>query len=259
MGVRQNAQALPESDVATLRQAFTAVLNLADDRGYQHWAGIHGLPLPMYCQHGTILFLPWHRAYLYMFERALQDQVSGVTLPWWDWTSSDAHANGVPGPYRSTTDSAGAPNPLYDAPVTTLAQSDVQQLVQNGALTAEQSPRTLRDSEQPDELPRAATISAILNAPTFQDFTQQMENVHNDVHGWVGGSMGIIPVSAYDPIFWAHHCMIDRLWYLWQLQQPTATVPAAILTRALPPFPLTVTDTLDIARLGYSYGSQVVG
>lgn len=31
------------------------------------------------------LFFPWHRAYLYRFEQALQDQVSDVTIPWWDW------------------------------------------------------------------------------------------------------------------------------------------------------------------------------
>ena len=33
------------------------------------------------------LFLPWHRAYLYFFELALQDQdpAHAVTLPWWDW------------------------------------------------------------------------------------------------------------------------------------------------------------------------------
>ncbi|MBV9870351.1 MAG: tyrosinase family protein, partial [Frankiaceae bacterium] len=44
-----------------------------DERGYQYWAGIHGLPLPNSCQHGTILFLPWHRAYLYLFEQYLLD------------------------------------------------------------------------------------------------------------------------------------------------------------------------------------------
>ena len=32
------------------------------------------------------LFLPWHRAYLWHLEQALQDLVAGVALPWWDWT-----------------------------------------------------------------------------------------------------------------------------------------------------------------------------
>ena len=80
---------------------------LRDDRGYAFYAGLHGLPLPEYCQHGTLLFLPWHRAYLYFFERALtdalrrarDDQAVAVSLPWWDWTSSAAHTDGLPAGY----------------------------------------------------------------------------------------------------------------------------------------------------------------
>ena len=67
--------------------------------------------------------------------------------------------------------------------------------------------------------------------------------------------MTLISVAAYDPIFWAHHAMIDRLWYLWQLATP-AGPPAEILDRALPPFPMTVRDTLDLSRLGYGYAVQ---
>ena len=33
------------------------------------------------------LFLPWHRAYLYFFERALRDRVPTLAQPWWDWTA----------------------------------------------------------------------------------------------------------------------------------------------------------------------------
>jgi Common central domain of tyrosinase len=47
----------------------------------------------------------------------------------------------------------------------------------------------------------------------FFTFQNQLESIHNGIHGWVGGTMGDISTSAYDPIFWAHHCMIDRLWY----------------------------------------------
>jgi tyrosinase len=68
----------------TLRSAYRASMQLSDDRGWQHWAGIHGLPLPMYCQHHTPLFLAWHRAYLYYFELSLKDFEPTVTLPWWD-------------------------------------------------------------------------------------------------------------------------------------------------------------------------------
>lgn len=32
--------------------------------------------------HETPYFFPWHRAYLYFFERALRDRVARASLPW---------------------------------------------------------------------------------------------------------------------------------------------------------------------------------
>nr|6JU5_A Chain A, Tyrosinase [Aspergillus oryzae] len=60
-----------------------------------------------------------------------------------------------------------------------------------------------------------------------------LEAIHNNVHNWVGGfmfsrpgrhdlklwgagHMSSVPVAAYDPIFWLHHCNIDRLTAIWQ-------------------------------------------
>jgi len=53
---------LGATELSDLRDAFAAVYGLRDDRGYAFYAGLHGLPLPEYCQHGTLMFLPWHRA-----------------------------------------------------------------------------------------------------------------------------------------------------------------------------------------------------
>lgn len=257
MGVRTNAALISAVELAALRQAFARVMALNDDRGYQRHAGIHGLPLPVSCRHGDSLFLPWHRAYLYLFERALQDQVPAATVPWWDWTSVASHQVGIP-PLYADRAAGGAPNPLFDSPITTLTTGERQQLAAAGFLTGGTRPRTVRDSDLPDELPRAATLRSILQAPTFLDFSLRLENVHNDVHVWIGGAMSAVPVAAFDPIFWAHHSMIDRLWYLWQLRHPGGQPPASVLGQALAPFPLTVADTLDISRLGYSYAVQVV-
>ena len=73
MGVRKSIYALAAAEVEALREAYLAVMGLRDERGYQYHAGLHGLPLPIQCRHGDRLFLPWHRAYLYFFERALTD------------------------------------------------------------------------------------------------------------------------------------------------------------------------------------------
>src|SRR3712207_8148040 len=36
--------------------------------------------------HWNIGFCAWHRQYLRAFEKELQSQVPGVTIPYWDWT-----------------------------------------------------------------------------------------------------------------------------------------------------------------------------
>ena len=43
--------------------------------------------------------------------------------------------------------------------------------------------------------------------------------LHNVVHVWVGGSMGP-GTSPNDPVFFLHHCNIDRLWSDWQAAYP---------------------------------------
>ena len=49
--------------------------------------------------------------------------------------------------------------------------------------------------------------------------------------------MSAVPVAGFDPVFWSHHAMIDRLWYLWQLAHPGSLPPAQTLDLALAPFP----------------------
>jgi len=270
VGVRQSTATLKADEWAALRDAFTAAYGLHDDRGYGFYAGVHGLPLPMYCQHGTPsqgnpLFLPWHRAYLYFFERALTDALRtagpdpGVTvsLPWWDWSGASAHATGLPPGYL---DVAGSVNPLASGPVT-LGADDLDRVrsALPGAITDGPDPMTVRDPEPPDELPRAATVNRALRSPTFAGFSTLLEGIHNGVHDWVGGAMSSIPIAAYDPVFWAHHVMIDRLWYLWQISPRGANPAEELLDQALPPWPMTVRQTLSITTLGYQYAAQVVG
>lgn len=56
-----------------------------------------------------------------------------------------------------------------------------------------------------------------------------LEQIHNSIHVYVGGSsvkegyghMMFPEVAAFDPIFWMHHCNIDRLFHLWQCSNPS--------------------------------------
>lgn len=266
MGSRKAAGTLSAAELTDLRDAFTAMYDLSDDRGYAFHAGVHGLPLPVSCVHGTPLFLPWHRAYLYFFERALTDalrrvrgdQTASVSLPWWDWTSAAAHTTGLPTGYQATGD--GTSNPLAAGPMT-LSDSDLRlvRAQMPGTITDGPDPVTLRDPDQPDELPQQRTIMRAMRSTTYNDFSTILESVHNGVHVWVGGAMSVVPIAAYDPIFWAHHSMVDRLWFLWQISPLGQNPPAALLDRALAPWPMTVRQTLNISTLGYDYAAQVVG
>src|SRR5215210_8100884 len=141
MAIRKAIRGLSPQELTNFREAVSRMKALSDERGYNFFAGIHGLPLPMHCQHGTRLFLPWHRAYLYFFELSLQDQVPEAVLTWWDWTSAASHASGIPAAF-STARVGGRPNPLYRAQVPPVARI-------NG-----QPRQTSRAPASPSQLPR---------------------------------------------------------------------------------------------------------
>src|SRR2546428_5170623 len=209
---RKNVESLSPSQLDTFRRAFGAVEAIGDDRGFGHWAGLHGLPLPMYCQHGTRIFLPWHRAYLYFFELALRDQVSAAALVWWDWTSVTSHTKGIPAAY-SQRRVGGTTNPLFSAAVPPPARV-------NG-----QPRQTTRASDTPASLPSVAQVQAILQLPDFLVFQSQLENIHNQIHVWIGGVIGRIAPAAPVPIFFVPPPPLERRSPLPQTPQPGPTVP----------------------------------
>ncbi len=249
---RLNIDAMTPMQLADYRAAIAASMQISDERGYNYQAGIHGLPLPIGCDiaHGRPMFLPWHRAYLYFFELTLREQGADVTLAWWDWTADRT----IPTAYsRVRVDRKK--NPLHSAKVDPTALS---QGARSGDVKA---PNTVRFPGQAGSppLPSAGDVEQVLTLGDFLDFTHQLEQLHNDVHVWVGGDQGHmsdIPFAAFDPIFWAHHAMIDRIWRLWQLRHPQAGVPASLLDEALPPFQMTIRQTLDTTALGYDYAVQ---
>lgn len=252
--------------VSTYRQAISDAKQLLDNRGYYHYAGIHGAP-GRWCWHHQFsqrsnlsarLFLPWHRAYLHRLEQALQDIDESVALPWWDWTEGE----GVPDAF-SLEQINGEANVLFSTDI---------------ALDPPQVPASIRQTthRQPDtQLPvftfpvadvnsdGIATLAEIVDylvehVTTYEDFNDLLESVHDAIHVYVGGSMADVSFAAYDPIFFSHHCMIDRVWALWQRQHGVNNFPTALESVVLEPFGLTAKDVLNTQSLGYEYATSQV-
>jgi tyrosinase len=111
-----------------------------------------------------------------------------------------------------------------------------------GDLQRDTSGQTLRT---PILLPKQSDIDLALNIPDYDrpnwdenpnlitSFRNVLEGwafgpfLHNRVHMWVGGSMGP-GTSPNDPVFFLHHCNVDRIWTLWQKKHTTSAYAPSI-------------------------------
>jgi len=228
--VRKNIECLNPEELSNLRYALS-ILQKRDPSfpdSYGYWVDVHGSFRRGPCEHGNERFLPWHRAMLFHFEDLLRKadppRTANVTLPYWDWTLVPSGKEGYPREYE-------AQGPLFD------------------------DTRTPWDPGRPpfssDEIKR------ILGIPTWPDFTYGLERgPHDFIHGsYVGGNMGSVPTAAQDPIFYAHHANLDRLWAQWQKDHPGQDPKdTEAPLKGMPGPPNKVGQTLKIADLGYSYG-----
>lgn len=258
------------ADIAALRDAYVQLQSFSatDNRSWVYWGQFHGFNRYNCWHHfrtgpgrGTQfpydLFLPWHRAYLLNFEHVARDQNDDAILPWWDWTSERSHDAGVPAAY-SEPQIDGETNPLASGPTPDMPGDPARQTRRFPG-----DPSLLPSMTEPVPAVGLPSIEDILGLSQYVDFSTQIQDVHDFIHGWTGGvnpddqdeggDMGIIASSAFDPIFWAHHTMIDRLWHLWQLKWGINNIPADYMDKVLAPFQFTVKDVLDIRELGYEY------
>jgi tyrosinase len=246
------------ANVDALRDAYAKMQALpeSDNRGWIYWAKYHGYDHNFCWHHGREgstgftydLFLPWHRAYLVYWDNVTRDQNEDAILPWWDWTSPQSHETGIPEAY-AVEEVDGAPNPLSSGPKPTIPNDP------------HPGNATVRDPGDPQDLPNGATpglisMEDLLSLSDFVDFSEQIQNVHDAIHGWIGGDMGVIVASAFDPLFFAHHTMIDRLWYMWQVRHGVNNIPDSYVNYPLQGFDFRVRDVLDIGQLGYGYASS---
>jgi tyrosinase len=248
--IRVGVHNLDHAQVGAVRESYRQMMAIRDNRGFQYLAGLHGVP-SWYCWHHQQnarsaqqlqLFLPWHRAYLYSFEMAMRDRVADVTLPWWDWTLRPPRQNGIPKVFSDRRVN-GRPNPLL--------RSHVDLPNANPPIVRD----TSRDPHAPSELPTQADVDNCLKRTDWNDFTDALEDLHDQVHGWVSGDMGVIGTAGFDPIFWSHHAMIDRIWWLWQVRHGNSNISSDLLDEVLSPFNFRVRDVLNVNDLGYDYAA----
>ncbi|KAK4153158.1 hypothetical protein C8A00DRAFT_43885 [Chaetomidium leptoderma] len=77
-------------------------------------------------------------------------------------------------------------------------------------------------------------------------FPQGKWGVHAGGHYTVSGDpAGDFYVSPGDPMFWLHHTMIDRVWWIWQMQDLEKRLTQVSMTRTMNNFPPSANGTLD--------------
>lgn len=263
---RKAARNLTPAELTALRAGYRRMMDISDNRGYAYFAGLHGTP-GYFCWHhqrnarsqlNARLFLPWHRAYLFRFELALKDIDARVTVPWWDWSSEPSAREGVPAAFAQA-EAEGAENPLHAAEIDLpRANPPIQRKT-----------RRFPGQGVAGRLPGKDWVERLLELTDFNDFSDTLQDAHDFIHGWTGGrgmqdgepvsgDMATVAVAAFDPIFWSHHAMVDRLWWLWQQRHGTSTMPERLKDVILEPFNLTVKDVLNINDLGYEYAGTAV-
>ena len=260
---------------------------------------------------GAYGFLSWHRYFLFLLEQRLQGYVPGVMLPYWDWTDPTT-AVMVPDFLGPDGDSASGDEVrqgyfALEAPGTGSNAAPAPPWWPAGlsgwtlhAAFGTWAGALRRNIRPISELPASATLRSALDKGTYSAFQNALESgsgtapfhqLHNRLHGWfgTGSHMSSVVVSPFDPMFYLHHCNVDRLWAMWQIDGHATEYPAAGGDaghhRTDPMFPwvggapgyssnydfppitmpdfaalgvVTPADVLDHRALGYSYDSQVV-
>jgi tyrosinase len=152
-------------------------------------------------------FLPWHRLYVMHFEEIIRT-ISGrddFTLPYWDYTSPDSYS--IPDEFQEKNSNDPVLGALF---------------MQNR--NKDEGPLRSADVNAGEPLNKHFTgVRNFLVLPDMAEseytaFCSQLDaRLHGAVHVYTGDStnMGTVPTAAEDPVFWLHHCNIDRIWAGW--------------------------------------------
>lgn len=284
--------------------------------GYPNWADIPAppavptSPLPsdadikLYwdqCQHGTWYFPPWHRGYLYALENVLRGIIQEMggpadwALPYWNYfgTGNSGNEFKMPAAFAQKLLPDGTtPNPLYVearygpdndqniyVPLDTLSPPWL-----SWAIDQECQNKTIYTGVSPNYY--GGDVTGFDHARKPNKTGALESNPHNITHVAIGGQyppdnefgglMGMDDTAALDPIFYLHHCNIDRMWAAWNAaghSNPTQNEypnwfngPAATGGRAFcmptpdcTPWYYTPGMVTDISMLNYTYDDLHLG
>ncbi|KAK8335916.1 hypothetical protein V6Z11_A09G088300 [Gossypium hirsutum] len=261
-------KALPASDPRSFMQQANVHCAYCD--GAYHQLGFPDLDLQV---HNSWLFFPFHRFYLYFFEKILGKLIDDPTfaMPFWNWDSPAGmqmpaiYANPNSPLYDKLRNASHKPPTLLDLDYNgideTLSSKDqissnlnvmYRQMVSNGKTAKLFLGNAYRAGEEPD--PGAGSLE---NIP------------HGPVHIWCGDNtqqnfenMGNFYSAGRDPIFYAHHSNVDRMWSVWKTLggKRTDFTDSDWLDSAFLFYDenanlvrVKVRDCLDTKKLGYEY------
>ncbi|HET9391911.1 MAG TPA: tyrosinase family protein [Candidatus Rubrimentiphilum sp.] len=236
--------------VKAFRDGVKAMMNFADitdTRSWQFWHNSHWMatgtpPASMaavwnQCPHRKPYFYAWHRAFLFFFEAALRTASGNpnFALPYWDYYKHPQ----LPDIFAHPLLADGTANPLY--------WPNREGSVVTGLTFEAFDPALTTFNRDP------------ANADTFEQVIEG--NPHGHVHDMVGGDMGEVPTAAADPIFWVHHCNVDRLWAAWINAGGGRRLPSSgdpwynksFTFNTSGAWTLSVPGVLDTTQLNYTY------
>jgi len=216
--IRRDVQSLAPNDpwFTKYGQAVQAMHDLqkskpSDQRNWRNQALIH----INHCPHGATSFVHWHRHYILNYELICGQLIGdpNFALAYWNWSAN----NGT------------IPNPFYDLNKLNVTfwkdPSNAQSNNWSPDTVTTVGTRALAKGTGVQSDPDAGAdftqdfIDAIKEETIFSIFTNQLETgPHNNGHVITGGQNGHMGdgMSPLDPIFWLHHCNIDRIWAEWQ-------------------------------------------
>lgn len=189
--------------------------------------------------HGGPAFLPWHRHFLIKLEASLQRVLNkpDFGIPYWPWhlDGDKPPAGQLASPLWQAQNLGGTGNPVITGPFShNQGNPNAFRVRLFGNFNTPLQPvnrglrRNLSGSPFGEISPSQAIYEAVslanYDVPPWRSaplggFRGSLESMHGPVHIWVGGDMAT-STSPNDPVFFLHHCNIDRIWEAWKRQNP---------------------------------------